>query len=113
MDAKWVERQRAIRIGYLKQSEELEFAIIKMKNENKTSEQIARFVVEKRNLQKVEARVHMLPEEVKSLEEGNIRKYGNPIGPSADELFESKGTWESVIEGSMRKDNEINTLLGL
>ncbi|MEO6904160.1 MAG: hypothetical protein ABI315_13560, partial [Bacteroidia bacterium] len=113
MDPEWVGRQRAIRQDYLKQSEVLEQTIITMRGENKTPEQIGRHVVEQRNLQKVEARSHMLPDEVKALEVGNIKRYGNPIGPSADDLFNSKGSWEDVIEGSMKKDPEINTLLGL
>jgi hypothetical protein len=113
MDVDWVARQRLIRQDYLKQSKVLEQTITTMKANQKTPEQIARHVVEQRNLQKVEARSHMLPEEIKALEEGNLKLYDNPIGPSADDLFESKGSWEAVIEGSMKKDQEINTLLGL
>ena len=113
MDTDWVARQRLIRQDYLKQSKVLEQTIITMKANKKSPEQIARYVVEQRNLQKVEARAHMLPEEVEALEKGNLKRYDNPIGPSADDLFDSKGSWEAVIESSMKKDPEINKLLGL
>jgi len=112
-DADWVARQRLIRQDYLNQSKVLEQTIVTMKANKKSTEQIARHVVEQRNLQKVEARAYMLPEEVEALEKGNLKRYGNPIGPSADDLFDSKGSWDAVIESSMKKDPEINTLLGL
>jgi hypothetical protein len=56
-----------------------------------------------------------------------VDKYENPIGPSADDVFEEtkeklidKGlyesdtqVWDHVIEKSMKKDDVINTLLGI
>jgi hypothetical protein len=56
-----------------------------------------------------------------------LQKYNNPIGPTSERLFEDtkkqlikNGTyqsdeqvWDAVIEKSMKKDDVINTLLGL
>ena len=69
----------------------------------------------------------MTAEERAGLEERNIEKYGNPIGPKADSMFNKindsyidKGIYESddqiwdvIIQKSMQKDDVINTLLGL
>lgn len=113
MDPVWVGKQRSIRIEYLKGSKKLEDAIRTMKAANKTPEEIARYVVEQRNLQKIEARKYMELDEIKVLEERNIRDYNDPVGPSPDDLFKKYGSWEKVIEKSMVKDPEINRLLGL
>jgi hypothetical protein len=56
-----------------------------------------------------------------------IKKYGNPVGPTAEGMFNKmkenyidKGIfisdeqiWEIIIQKSMEKDDVINTLLGL
>ena len=113
MDPEWVAGQREIRAAYLKESKKLEAKIQKMRAEDKSAEEIARYVVNERNLQKVAARKNMQPEEVATLEEGNMKKYGNPVGPTADDLYKKVGDWKKIIASSMRKDPEINRLLGL
>jgi len=113
MDAEWVAKNRQIRIKYLEESKELKKIIATMRAQDKSAEEIARKVVAERNSQKVKARKSMPPEEVKKLEDGNIKKYGNPIGPTADDLFSKKGDWEAIIQNSMKKDPEINRLLGI
>ena len=64
----------------------------------------------------------MLPDEVKKLAEENIKRYQNPVGPSPQQQFENvkkklikngvyvsdEQVWNSVIEGSMKKDDVIN-----
>lgn len=47
-----------------------------------SGEQIGHHVVNERNLQKVEARKYMGPEEIELLEERNLKKYKNPVGPT-------------------------------
>ncbi|MFI8707935.1 hypothetical protein ACIGHG_12795 [Bacillus sp. NPDC077411] len=61
------------------------------------------------------------------LEERNIKKHGNPIGPTAESMFNKikdsyidkeiyksdEQIWKIIIEKSMQKDDVINTLLGL
>ncbi|MFN6944055.1 MAG: hypothetical protein ACK4ND_03840 [Cytophagaceae bacterium] len=108
-----VTRNRNIRLEYLKQTKELESAISLMRTQKKSPEQIAKHVVEQRNLQKISARKHMLPDEIKNLEAGNLKRYNNPVGPSPEDLFKKYGDWETVIQKSMQKDPEINLLLGI
>ncbi|PXF30707.1 hypothetical protein WH50_14030 [Pokkaliibacter plantistimulans] len=112
-DVTFVERNRKIRLDYVSGSQELEQAIARMKVQGASSEQIARRVVLQRNTQKIEARSLMTDEEVKVLESGNIKRYGDPIGPTPDDLFDKYGDWDTVIEKSMQKDPEINILLGV
>ncbi|WP_237163363.1 hypothetical protein [Paenibacillus sp. BIHB 4019] len=116
-----------IRKEYLEQTNKIEARIADMKANGSSAEEIAKTVVEMRNHDKVAARKAMAAEEVVELEKRNIKKYGNPIGPDADWLFQNikikmekinpevsdKAVWNAVIEGAMRKDEVINTLLGI
>ncbi|WP_199610820.1 hypothetical protein [Flocculibacter collagenilyticus] len=112
-DIEFVQRNRKIRLDYLLGSNVLEKAISKMRNEGASSEQIASRVVWQRNSQKVEARSLMTQQEVDILESGNIKRYGDPVGPTPQQLFEKYNDWDLVIEKSMKKDPEINMLLGI
>ena len=126
-NVEWAKEQRLIRSEYLKASDELELVINKMTNEGKSKQEIAKYVVKVRNQQKVNFRARMKPDEVIELESRNMKKYGNPVGPDEKWLFEynMKKTamegkvvapdviWDMVIEESIRKDDVINTLLGL
>lgn len=59
----------------------------------------ARWAVDARNALKLESR-ESLPRVVQwGIEQRNIWKYGNPVGPSADALL-SKRTPQVVIEGA-------------
>lgn len=98
-----------------------------MTSQGRTKEEIANKVCNMRNQDKVDARKKMNLEDIQALEERNIKKYGNKIGPDASYLYKKikkqflkKGInlsdediWNKVIEGSMRKDPVINTLLGI
>lgn len=55
----------------------------------------------------------MTIEEFDVLEHGNIEKYGDPGGPSIDDLYKKYETLDNVIDASMRKDKQINLLLGI
>lgn len=98
-----------------------------MNSEGMLKQEIAKYVVEARNQQKVEFRARMKPEEVLELESRNMKKYGNTVGPDEKWLFEYNmkkaimegrsiepdAIWNMVIKESMKKDDVINTLLGL
>jgi RHS repeat-associated protein len=112
-DPDFVSRNRQIRLDYVEGSKELEYAIENMRSQGRSSEDIARRVVLQRNSQKVEARSLMTEAEVKLLEGPNIKRYGDPVGPTPDELFDKYGDWDVIIQSSMKKDPEINILLGI
>jgi hypothetical protein len=120
-------KNRNIRSDYLDGSKRLEHDIEAMREKGASREKIAHHAVNERNLQKVEARKYMDPEEITMLEERNIDKYKNPVGPTPEQAFKSQKknlirsgeyssdnqVWDRVIEKSMEKDDVINTLLGI
>lgn len=126
-DKDFCRRNKVIREEYPKGSETLRKDIEIMRSEGKSSKEIGEYCVNTRNRQKVESRRHTLPEEVKKIEDGNIRIYINPVGPSPEQQFRhikdkliksgeyesNEQVWQAVIEGSLRKDKVINTLLGI
>ncbi|MBJ8029920.1 hypothetical protein JDS96_18875 [Bacillus cereus group sp. N21] len=126
-NVEWTKEMQNVRKDYLEASKQLESDIERMTAEGFSKEDIAKHVVEARNQQKIAARGNMTAEERAGLEERNIKKYGNPIGPTAESMFNKikdsyidKGIYESdeqvwkiIIEKSMQKDDVINTLLGL
>ncbi len=112
----FVARNRKIRESYIEGTNELENAISAMREAGASSEEIARRVVLQRNSQKIEARALMTPAEVELLESGNIKRFRDAnagIGPTPDQMFDKLGDWDLVIESSLRKDPEINMLLGI
>ncbi|WP_242479947.1 hypothetical protein [Bacillus cereus group sp. N21] len=92
-----------------------------------SKQEIANKVVEMRNQDKILSRAKMNPEDLAPIEERNMKMYGNKVGPDATWLFKSKKAkledlklnptddevWDAVINGSMKKDDVLNTLLGL
>lgn len=88
-----------------------------MMKQGAPQDEIANTVVNMRNQDKVTARAKMSPEELAPIEERNMELYGNPIGPDAKWLFDSKKQkmleqglnptneeiWQSIINSSMKK----------
>ena len=73
-----------------------------LKLQGKSSEEIARTVSQQRNQLKLDYREETSPELVKVFEQRNIQKYGNPIGPTADQLQQSGKTWEEIIKSATK-----------
>lgn len=55
----------------------------------------------------------MTPAEVRVLEERNQAKYGNPLGPTADQLYAKYGSWQEVIAASTRTSTAVDEALSL
>lgn len=112
-DPDFVAPQKDIRRRYLKGTQEIEVAVADMRKRGEEPEAIARQAVQLRNQLKSDNRASMKPEELKALENRNIVKYGDPLGPGADQLFAQHEDWEKVTEKTMETDKPINKLLGL
>ncbi len=65
-------------------------------------EKVARFVVSGRNELKILARAFTPKSQVVAMEARNLAKYGDKIGPTADQLFAKYGSWEEVIAAAAR-----------
>ncbi|TXS57763.1 hypothetical protein EAO77_06715 [Streptomyces sp. t39] len=111
MDQK-VEAQRT-RMRYHALLEEMHRTAADMRDAGATDEEIARELVDMRNQAKEITRAGMTPEEVRLLEERNIAKYGNPLGPTADQLFAKYGSWQQVTDASMRTSYAVDRELSL
>ncbi|MEW1700080.1 hypothetical protein [Streptomyces sp. NPDC091278] len=111
MDEK-VEAQRT-RMSYHGLLEEMHRTEAAMREAGATDEEIARELVDMRNEAKEITRAGMSPEEVRILEARNIAKYGNPLGPTADQLYVKYGSWQQVIEASTRTSYAVDRALSL
>ncbi|MFH8869862.1 hypothetical protein ACIBCC_20555 [Streptomyces griseus] len=84
-----------------------------MRAEGRSEEEIARTLVRMRNDAKDIVRAGMTPEQVAELEARNQKKYGNPLGPTADQLYLKYGSWEKVSEAATRTSAAVDRELGL
>ncbi|MGY1433869.1 hypothetical protein [Streptomyces reniochalinae] len=84
-----------------------------MRAEGRSEEDIARTLVRMRNDAKDITRAGMSSEEVKRLEERNRDKYGNPLGPTADQLHAKYGSWKAVSDAATRSSEAVDSELGL
>uniref|UniRef100_A0AAU3GXE4 Lipoprotein n=1 Tax=Streptomyces sp. NBC_01401 TaxID=2903854 RepID=A0AAU3GXE4_9ACTN len=96
--------------GLLEDMERTECA---MRAEGRSEEDIARTLVRMRNDAKDVVRAGMTPEQVAELEARNEKKYGNPLGPTADQLYLKYGSWEKVAEAATRSSAAVDQELGL
>jgi len=62
----------------------------------------ARIVVLMRNGLKADARQRTDPAIKAIIEARCLKRYGNALGPTADQLFLKYGNWEAVIEAAAR-----------
>ncbi|MGW6861416.1 hypothetical protein [Streptomyces xanthophaeus] len=111
MDEK-VEAQRT-RIRYHGLLEDMHRTEANMRESGASEEEIARELVDMRNQAKEITRAGMTPEEVRVLEERNTAKYGNPLGPTADQLYVKYGSWAKVTDASMRTSYAVDRELSL
>ncbi|MFJ7154164.1 hypothetical protein ACIQUQ_04430 [Streptomyces sp. NPDC101118] len=107
-----VEAQRT-RMRYHGLLEDMHRTAAAMREAGATDEEVARELVDMRNQAKEITRAGMSPEEVRILEERNTAKYGNPLGPTADQLFAKYGSWQQVADASMRTSYAVDRELSL
>jgi hypothetical protein len=104
---------RDIRMRYHGLLADLDREECAMRARGASEEEIARRMVELRNDAKEITRAGMSPEQVQRLEERNTAKYGNPLGPTADQLHAKYGSWEEVTEAATRTSRPVDRELGL
>jgi len=109
------ERQesRETRMRYHALLGEMDRTECSMRARGASEEEIARKLVQMRNDAKEITRAGMTPQEVAQLEERNREKYGNPLGPTADQLHAKYGSWEAVSDAATRSSRAVDGELGL
>lgn len=93
---------KAAREAYERAVSELAAVAASMRGEGKSVEEVARNLVRMRNELKAAFRELDPPALVAVMEQRNKMKYGHPLGPDADWLFDKYGSWELVIEAACR-----------
>ncbi|MFI8437247.1 hypothetical protein ACIGJO_26605 [Streptomyces sp. NPDC079020] len=104
---------REVRVRYHLLLDRMKAVEQRMRDEGRSDEEIARVLVDMRNEAKDITRAGMSPEAVAMLEARNIAKYGNPLGPTADQLFARYGSWSEVIDAATRSNAAVDRELGL
>jgi hypothetical protein len=117
-DAGQVASARAKRIEYLQDLEKKKAALTEevsmLQHEGMSLEDIARLKVDSRNQSRIDSYLQSNNlDGLKSMQERNLIEYGRKQGPTADQLFEIKGSWEDVIFGSVKSSRAMDVLLGL
>ncbi|AZM57180.1 hypothetical protein DMA15_35325 [Streptomyces sp. WAC 01529] len=107
------EEARETRSRYHRLLDGMELVAERMRAAGSSDEEIARTLVAMRNEAKDITRAGMSPEAVEALEARNMKKYGNPLGPTADQQFAKYGSWAAVIEASTRSSAAVDQELGL
>lgn len=65
-------------------------------------EQVARWAVDQRNSLKRNFRDLTPPSIVTAIETRTLQRYGNVLGPSADQLRAAGRSWAAIIESALR-----------
>ena len=111
-DPEVVEKGRQERITYFESIAGMQNEMSAMFSEGKSVEEIARTISTRRNQIRLESYKDN-PEGLKAAKAGNLEKYGNEEGPTADSLFEKYGTWDMVLQKAFSPNSGMDACLGL
>ena len=111
-DEEFVAKNRADRIAYHEQFDELHTMTNQMTEEGYSIEEIARAVSTRRNEIRLEAYKDD-PEGLEKLKQSNLAKYGNENGPTPEYLYDKYGSWEIVLEKAYEANPGADACLGL
>jgi hypothetical protein len=82
--------------------------------EGSSMEDIARMKVNERNAHRIETYIKDGNlEGLESMKARNMRQYQNPDGPTPEQLFKKYGSWEEVINSSVRSNPGMDACTGL
>ena len=106
-----VAEARAVRQAYHDSMSELYRMIERMLHEGKNVETIARAVSQRRNELRLESEADN-PEALALTKKSNLETYGNEMGPTADQLYEKYGSWQTVLEKALGTNMGMDACLG-
>ncbi|MCF0230044.1 MAG: hypothetical protein HUJ76_10190 [Parasporobacterium sp.] len=111
-DKEFVEEARQNRIKYHEDIASLLDLARKLRDEGKSVEEIARAVSAERNRIRLESYKDD-PEGLEKVKKSNLEKYGDENGPTADSLYEKKGSWEEVLLSAFNPNLGMDACCGL
>lgn len=86
--------------------------VYKMRDEGATTEVIARAVSNERNRVRLTVSEND-PEKLAKLRESNLKTYGNEEGPTPDQLYETFGSWQTVLQKAFSPNLGMDAVCGL
>ena len=86
--------------------------IYEMRDENASTEEIARAVSAERNRLRLAA-YEDDPEALAKTKESNLETYGQEEGPTPDQLYEKYGSWPLVIQKAFAPNLGMDAVCGL
>ena len=101
---------REERRAYIEENKKMYRVIEEMLGQGKNVEEIAREVSRIRNENRLAAYDND-PEGLELVKQSNLDTYGHEEGPTADQLFEKYGSWQTVIEKALSTKRHFNKKL--
>ncbi|REE95573.1 hypothetical protein [Thermomonospora umbrina] len=99
-----------VRQQYLDHLDAMKVEIYRLRVQGRPEQEIARTMVPRRNQAKALVRTKMKRRQVRKLEERNIARYGDPLGPSVAWMqAQHGGNWHDIVE-STTDSNELYNL---
>ncbi|MBF9245826.1 hypothetical protein I4I80_16955 [Pseudomonas syringae pv. tomato] len=95
-----------LRQNYVRAVYELKKTINRMRASGTDLEEIAKHAHEARTNLKIEYRKFTPPELLETINARNMNKYGNPMGPTFDDLINKGKTFEQIIDSATRAGGE-------
>lgn len=90
-----------VRQSYLDRLDAMKSEVKKLRVQNRSEQDIAKIMVPRRNQAKALAREKMSRKQVERLEERNRTRYGDPMGPTVQWMYERHGgDWNEVVAAS-------------
>ena len=111
-DPDLVAKAKEDRIAYHESLDTMTDILYKMRDEGATTEEMARAVSAERNRLRLAAYDND-PEGLAEVKKSNLETYGHEDGPTADEMYEKYGSWETVIQKSFSPNLGMDACCGL
>ncbi len=111
-DPAFVAKAKEDRIAYHDSFKSMTKILYQMKSEGLTVEEIARAVSTERNRLRLAA-YEGDPQGLAEIKKSNLDTYGHEDGPTADEMFEKYGSWETVIQKAFSPNLGMDACCGL
>ena len=112
-DSEFVNSAKSRREIYHEKNSEIQKTVKDMAEQGYSKEEIARYANNKRNENRLNDYVNKPPEQLESVKQRNLEKYGNENGMTAEQAYEKYGSWDVVIEKSVDSNPAMDACCGL
>ena len=111
-DPAFVSKAKEERKAYHDSLDSMTDILLGMREEGASVEEMARAVSAERNRLRLAA-YQDDPEGLAEVKESNLKTYGHEDGPTADELYEKYGSWETVLQKAFSANLGMDVCCGL